>query len=98
MQTMTIDGQPVPVITSQVFLVDFGPNTGQIAKDTWLATWKLALNHVVAASQIVTVCPVDVLAWGSSGRTVLRVWAPDPERAVYDAEHAMCDGPKVVLL
>lgn len=97
-ETVQINGEAVPVIQNEVFLVDFGPATGQQAKITWLAQFRMTLNEVCGKTQGITVAPVDVLAWGKTGRTVLRVYAPDPTFLVYDAEIAMQDGPKVVLL
>jgi hypothetical protein len=98
MNTMTIDGVPVPIITSEVFLVDFGPETSKLAKQNWLAHFRSALDSATAATQGIPIAPVEIIGWGKSGRTVLKVWAPDPTAAVYEAERRMQDGPKVVAL
>jgi hypothetical protein len=98
-ETITLaDGTKAPLVTSENFLVDFGPSTRQPAKDTWLAAFKLAVNQTSERTQGIAVAPVEVMAWGASGRTVLRIWAPDPVQLVIDTELAMQDGPKVVLL
>jgi hypothetical protein len=41
---------------------------------------------------------VDLVASGRYGRTVLRIWAPDPDRALFAAEGRMDGAPKVVAL
>jgi hypothetical protein len=95
-ETKMIDGTPVPLVRSAAFLVDLGP-TDTAAKLSWLASFRLTLNQAVTQDQMLTVCPVDVVADSkTSGRMVLRVWAPDPLAAVTTArELADGDGPEV---
>lgn len=95
-ETMTIAGETAPVIHSEHFLVDFGP-TPLSGRTTWLAQFRAALAQVTPIPGLPI--PVEVVASGKTGRTVLRIWAPDPTAVVYAAE-ALRDGegPKVVLL
>lgn len=97
MQTMTFpDGTEVPVAVADNFLVDFGP-TSRAATDTWLEQYRAVLNAYGKATWGIPV-PVEVMARGKTGRTVLRIWAPDPAAAVLAAETQLDDGPKVVIL
>lgn len=98
MQTMTIDGQEVPVIVHENFLVDLGP-TPQSGRETWVRQFRCTLNQIGQRDFGGLPIPVEVLASSSkSGRTVLRVWAPDPVQAVEAARELLDDGPWVGLL
>lgn len=92
---------PVPersdtlVVRSAYFLVDFGQATGLTAIDSWMCHFRAALDAVSREEWKGLLIPMEVTARGRSGRTVLRVFAPDPDRAVEVASAAMQDGPSV---
>jgi hypothetical protein len=92
------DGTGAPLIDNGYFLVDFGP-TGEVGVNSWLAQFQAALTKVGQDEWNGLPVPVEVVARGRSGRTILRIFAPDPTGAVYAAELAMDgDGPKVCAL
>jgi hypothetical protein len=96
MQTMTINGEKIPVIVSSTYLVDLGPLPAA-DRPVWLARFRAALRESGAEIWQLPV-PVDLVASGRYGRTVLRIWAPDPDRALFAAEGRMDGAPKVVAL
>lgn len=97
-ETMTIDGEDIPVIHSENFLVDFGPLTGEQARKTWVEHFRAVLMAIGARDLGGLPVPVEIVASGRTGRTVLRIYAPDPVGVVFAAEQSMQDGPKVVVL
>lgn len=102
MQTVTeiIDGTPteVPVILNAAYLVDFGP-TPESGRRAWIEQYRATLTEVGKREFGGLPIPLEVLAVGRYGRTVLRVFAPDPDKAVFAAERLTDgDGPKVAAL
>lgn len=93
----TDDGRAIPIVISDNFLVDFGP-TPEVGITTWLMQYRAVLNEVGQREFGGIPVPMEVLARGRSGRTVIRVLAPDPTLAVWSAEKLLDDGPKVVAL
>lgn len=94
METMTIDGQQVPVIQNSTYLVDFGP-TSLDARSAWFSQYRATLNQAGKNLWDLPV-PMEIVATGRTGRAVLRIFAPEPDKAVFEAERlADGDGPKV---
>jgi hypothetical protein len=82
-----------PMVTSGIYLVDFGatPDSG---RRTWLSQFQIMISEVGRREWKLPV-PVEDVAVGRSGRTVLRIWAPDPDHAVKIAQDMLDDGPQV---
>lgn len=98
--TIDIGGVPteVPLIHSSTYLVDLGP-TPASGRASWLAQYREALAEYGRRELGGLPVPLEVLATGRHGRMVLRIFAPDPDAAVYGVEAILDgDGPKVVVL
>jgi hypothetical protein len=89
---MTQTDEPV-LILNQAFLVDFGRETGDVAKSTWVTNTKALLKQASPFNVM------EVLASGPNGRLVFRIFSPDPSIAVAQLSQLRDgEGPEVQVL